>query len=338
MVEPALIPRSHYVRALRPTLPPEVFAPARSRLVRVPIHLALAALGVVALAARWLPWPLIPLASIWIGVNLACLTFIAHEALHGGATRTKWIQKIVGWLGFMPFLCSPRLWVVWHNRIHHAHAQMPDDPDAYATLDLYLARASTRFSVNGFAPGGRRLRGLLTLALGFSVFSMVQLFTSTGMSPRARRLAMIESGVMAACWLALGIAIGPLAFVFAYVIPLLVANACVMAFIVTNHALSPRVAIDDPLVSTLSVTTPRFIDWLTFGFGYHVEHHLFPAMSTRHAPTVRAQLIARWPGRYQEMPLVSALALLHKTARVYKHTTVLVDPRTDFEYPVLMPR
>jgi len=144
--------------------------------------------------------------------------------------------------------------------------------------------------------------------------------------------------VMLAIWCGLALTIGLVPFLFAYIVPLLVANACVMAFIITNHSLSPRVEIDDPLVSSLSVTTPRAIDWLTFGFGYHVEHHLFPAMSTRHAPAVRAQLVARWPERYQSMPLASALLRLHRTARVYKRQTTLFDPKTAREYPTLLPR
>ena len=44
------------------------------------------------------------------------------------------------------------------------------------------------------------------------------------------------------------------------------------------------------------MTTPRWIEWLTLSFGYHVEHHLFPAMSSRHAPGVRdaaARALAR---------------------------------------------
>ena len=121
-------------------------------------------------------------------------------------------------------------------------------------------------------------------------------------------------------------------------IPLLVANACVMTFIITNHSLSSRVESDDPLVSSLSVTTPRAIEWLTLGVGYHVEHHLFPTMSTRHAPAVRAQLVARWPERYQSMPLATALSRLHRTARVYKHHATLFDPTTARESPTLAPR
>jgi fatty acid desaturase len=215
---------------------------------------------------------------------------------------------------------------------------MPEDPDGYATLDRYLSRASTRFSIDRFSLGGRRWRGVLSLILGFTVQSADQLFTSRAMTPRERRLAYVESGVMLAMWVGLAIVIGFVPFVFAYILPLLVANACVMVFIVTNHSLSPRVDIDDPLVSSLSVTTPRVIDWLTLGFGYHVEHHVFPAMSTRHAPAVRDQLLARWPERYHSMPLTSALSRLHHTGRVYKHETTLFDPRTAREFPALVPR
>jgi hypothetical protein len=92
--------------------------------------------------------------------------------------------------------------------------------------------------------------------------------------------------------------VGLVPSLFAFAIPLLVANTIVMAFILTNHSRSPRVEINDPLVSGLSVTAPRWVEWITLQLGYHVEHHLFPAMSSRHARTVRELLRARWPGRY----------------------------------------
>lgn len=338
MLGPRLYPRSHYVHELRPALPAAAFAPARSRLLRVPLHAALAIVAIAAIARGWLPWPLVPVVSLLIGLNFACLTFVAHEALHGGITHRRSLQRAAGWIGFLPFGVSPHLWRAWHNRDHHAHAQMPDDPDGYATLERYAARASTRFSVDGFSLGGRRWRGVLSLLLGFTVQSLDQLFTSRALTRRERRRAFADTAVMMAVWGGLALAIGLVPFVFAYVVPLLIANACVMAFIVTNHSLNPRVELDDPLVSSLSVTTPRVLEWLTLGFGYHVEHHLFPAMSTRHAPKVRAQLIARWPERYQSMPLAAALSRLHATARVYKHHTTLFDPRTAREYQTLLPR
>jgi fatty acid desaturase len=97
------------------------------------------------------------------------------------------------------------------------------------------------------------------------------------------------------------------------------------------------VEINDPLVSGLSVTAPRWVEWITLRFGYHVEHHLFPAMSSRHARKVRALLHLRWPGRYQSMPLGRALRELHRTARVYMDAVTLIDPRSGREFATLMP-
>jgi hypothetical protein len=85
----------------------------------------------------------------------------------------------------------------------------------------------------------------------------------------------------------------------------------------------------------MSVTLPRWLEWLTLDFGYHVEHHLFPAASTRHARSIRAELIAEWPDRYSSMPLGAALAKLFDTGRVYLDATTLVDPRSGGQWSLV---
>ncbi|HSN34656.1 MAG TPA: fatty acid desaturase, partial [Ideonella sp.] len=132
--------------------------------------------------------------------------------------------------------------------------------------------------------------------------------------------------------------LGPWRFVFAFVIPLVIGNAIVMSYILTNHSLSPLTAINDPLVNSLSVTAPRFVEMLHLNFGLHVEHHLFPSMSSRYAPLVRAELVRRWPERYQSLPLFTALGRLAATPRIYASETRLHDPRTGSEAATLLPR
>jgi len=335
-----LFPRSRYVGELRAELPDSIFEPAHSRLALIPLYLAISVAAIAAIAMHLVPWPLVPLVSIAIGACFACMTFVAHETLHGGTVRDKRWQLLVGWIGFLPFTLSPRLWIAWHNREHHGNTNLPGDPDCYATIERYGDRRSTRFSVDMFSLGGRRWRGALSLVLGFTVQSVGQLFSMVPgvMSRRDHRLAFVETGLGLLVWAAVAALVGFVSFLFVFVLPLLVANACVMAFILTNHSLSPRVAVNDPLISGLSVTTPRLIDWVTLRFGLHVEHHLFPAMSSRHAPAVRALVMARWPERYQSMSLGAALRRLHRTARVYKDATTLLDPTTGLEYPTLLPR
>ena len=142
-------------------------------------------------------------------------------------------------------------------------------------------------------------------------------------SPRDHRRALAETALLAALWIALAVAIGLVPFVFAYVLPLVIANAVVMSFILTNHALCP--ATDPTIRCSVSSRSrvPRWVEWLTLGFGYHVEHHLFPAASTRHARTIRAALLDGWPERYQSLPLGTALAQLFRTGRVYRDSTTL---------------
>ena len=109
---------------------------------------------------------------------------------------------------------------------------------------------------------------------------------------------------------------GPGKWLFAYVIPLLIANFIVMAYIATNHRLNPIVPVNDPLANCLSVTVPRWVDVLHFNFSYHTEHHLFPAMSSKYYPLVKEKIKEMWPERYHEMPMTKALALWN-TPRVY---------------------
>ena len=336
-----LYPRSKYAGELRRELPDSAFALSGSRLALIPAYFAVIATATVIIAKGWVQWEVVPLLSVVIGVCFACLTFVAHETLHGGIVHGHTRQHLVGWLGFLPFVLSPRLWVAWHNRSHHANTSQPDDPDSYPTLEAYRSGPTARFSVDTFSLGGRRWRGIMSLVLGFTVQSADQLRIAKArgfLSRREHRLALLETGLGLAVWATVAALVGFVPFLFVFVLPLLIGNACIMAFILTNHSLSPRLPINDPLVNSLSVTTPRLVELVTLRFGFHVEHHLFPAMSSRHAPAVRALVQARWPERYQSMSIGAALKQLHRTARVYKDATTLVDPTTGREFSTLLPR
>lgn len=327
----SLSPRAEYVRALTKVLPRAVFHPATSRLWWLPVHLAIVVGGTWAIAHTQ-SVPLRLLASLFIGLAFGGLAFLAHEALHGAVVRGRWARTVVGTLGFAPFWLSPHLWTQWHGVVHHGNAQAgAADPDAYPTLEAYRGSRLVRFMVDHFSPGGRRFTGVLALLVGFSVQSTKLLFTGPAQGILSRRQQLAALGGTAgalALWATVAVLVGPLGFLFAYVLPLLVGNALVMAHILTNHSLSPQTEVNDPLVNSLTVTVPRWFGWLTLGFGFHVEHHLFPAMSMRHARSLRAELVQRWPDRYRSMPLGRALRALHRTARVYQDPTTLCDPRT----------
>ncbi|HET9623677.1 MAG TPA: fatty acid desaturase [Kofleriaceae bacterium] len=333
-----------YARAVKPHLPASVFEPARSRALWVPVHYAIIAAIAWALATGRVPWPLWPVASIVIGICMAGVTFVGHETLHGGVVRGRAAIRIVGWLGFLPFVVSPQLWMAWHNRVHHNHCGQPGrDPDMYPTLEEYQSRPTARIMADYFGVGRRRLVGWSSVLFGFTGQSQQMLWKARKLGvlrPNLHRRAIIETLTGVSVWTAVAFLVGPLAFVFVYVLPLIVANTIVMTFIMTNHNLSPIVSgtpVNDPLVNSLSVSLPRVLEWLTLDFGFHAEHHLFPTISTRHGRVVREVLRAKFPERYQSLPLGEAVRRLHHTARVYRDDVTLIDPHTGQTWPVLTP-
>jgi fatty acid desaturase len=331
-------PRSvaEYARELRGAIPARAFDPQPSRLVWLALHVAVVAAGTALIAAGV---PGAALLAVPMGLAFAGMAFVAHEALHGAVVRGSLLRRLVGGVGFLPFLISPRHWNAWHNRWHHGHTMEPGvDPDSYPLLAHYetsrRARAADRLSF-----GGRRVAGLFTLVAGL-VGQSTAILTSAG--PRAgylsrgqHRLALLETAAMLAFWVALGAALGAETLLLAWALPLAIGNVVVMSFILTNHSLSPLTATNDPLLNSLSVTTPRWFERYSLNFGLHVEHHLFPAMSSRHAPLVRDLLRGRFPERYRSMPLLEALGRLFRSGRVYLDATTLIDPRSGTRTPTL---
>lgn len=336
-------PISFYAKQIRSSLPADIFAPVRNRLLWLAFHVAVAGFGIYAVARGWGGWGLAPVWSLLIGHAFAGFAFVGHETLHGAVVRNRVLRHLIGWLCFMPIALSPRLWVVWHNKVHHGHTMDEKiDPDAFPTLAAWKASPALR-AVDQLSVGSGRLAGIFMLLFGFSGQSGQMLLSwgrkegraSGAMSQRNWRLALLESLLAVAIWTALAVAVGPLKFIFAYLIPLGVVNMIVISYILTNHSLSPLGEVNDPLLNSLSVTAPGPFNWLHLHFGLHVEHHLFPSMSSANAHLVRDQLKARWPERYQIMPLFRALALLWKTPRVYASPTVLIDPNTGKQVPTL---
>src|SRR5262249_46048519 len=123
-----------------------------------------------------------------------------------------------------PFTLSPQLWTAWHNRVHHNHCAKPGvDPDMYPTLEEYRTQPAARIMADYFGIGRRRLMSLLSLLVGFTGQSQQMLWTARkrGMlTAKLHRRAIAETLLGVALWAAVAVAVGPLAFVFVYLLPL----------------------------------------------------------------------------------------------------------------------
>ncbi len=331
-----------YTKAIRPELPEHIFEPATSRVLWLPFHLSVVvALSWLMVSGRVPMWSW-PLLSIVIGISLSGMVFLGHETMHGQIVKGRTAIKILGFITLVPFTLSPTLWTGWHNRVHHNHCGKAGvDPDMYPTMIEYETQRGARIMADHFGLGRRRLISLLSLAVGFTGQSQQMLWGAQRLnilSPGLHRRAILEFAMGVALWATVAYFVGLVPFLFIYVLPFVVANMIVMSFIMTNHNLSPLTDINDPLVNSLSVTLPRPLELLTLDFGYHVEHHLFPTVSNRHGKIIRAEILKKFPERYQSMPLLTALVTLYRTARVYKDDVTLIDPNSGETWPTLMPR
>ncbi|MBI3433252.1 MAG: fatty acid desaturase [Hydrogenophilales bacterium] len=86
----------------------------------------------LALAAvLWLPWLAGKLiASVLVGIKMANLVTLAHDAAHNSLTRSRALNKFIAITSLTPALFNYRLWVYDHHYLHH-----PDTnelhPDSY---------------------------------------------------------------------------------------------------------------------------------------------------------------------------------------------------------------
>jgi fatty acid desaturase len=231
--------------------------------------------------------------------------------------------------------------VAWHNRVHHGNTNIAGrDPDAYPSLQEYESSSAARYAVLIGAPRSGKWRGIITLLLGFTIQStQVLLFARRRghLSTADHRLALVHTLGLWAMWGAVVFWLGPVLSAMLLFIPLMVGNSIVMAHIITNHSLSPLHEQNDALETSLSVTVPRWFNFYTLGFGYHVEHHMFPGMSHKRGPEVSEMLRDLAPNRYQSMPLLRALRLLFTTPRVYMDRTTLGDPQTSQRWVTVGP-
>ncbi|MCP4328562.1 MAG: acyl-CoA desaturase [Alphaproteobacteria bacterium] len=306
---------------LRADLPPETFArnPWRALLI-VPQVVAVVG-GSAAILFLPLPWYVALLIALALGNTYAGLMFFGHEITHGATVASRRLQNALLYPCFAIFFMSPELWRAWHNKTHHPNTNIPGkDPDNFGTLEQFNKGNRTSHRLIKFAPGSGHWSSAFYMFCSFALQGADVLWrqslTMPSLSRLNRRRAITDSVLMAAFWIALGIAIGLYAALFVIIIPMIVANTIVMSYFVTNHMLRPLTYEKDSLGTTISVRTPKIIDRLHFHSGHHVEHHLFPGMRTSRLPLIREGLLRHAPERYIAPPHWLALVMVSMPARL----------------------
>jgi fatty acid desaturase len=319
---------SDYVRSLRPNLPPDAFRSDPRRYLRIVLHLGITIAGLVALrVSSHAQWPLIGLV---IANSTAALAFLGHDLSHRTIVTHRYLlypTELVLWsLLFVPVT----LWRRLHNA-HHVHVNSDGDPDrAYLTSDLGLSPVVTA----ALLYPNRITRYNPLWALHFVAYPLrhgiaALFFSGSPSFVAANPVSSMRDKIIILLEIMFIVAVQGLiayfvhgAYLWASVVPVLMASAVSSWYFFTNHRLQQFHNSDDVVASTTSVAVPRICDIMHSNFSYHTEHHLFPAMNSKYYPMVSRLLQAHFPDRYHRVPIAAAWSKLWKNP-------ILLSPKGD---------
>jgi fatty acid desaturase len=329
----------YYRSILTKDLDPSVFRANPARLALYFFY-QFSAIGLfIAIVQLNFSWPVKLICGLLIGFCNGSLGFICHELLHGSIIKSQGLQNFLGFFGTLPYLVSPTYWRYSHNRLHHGKTQqLSRDPDAFPNLRIYKTSRFMKFMFP-YTPGSKHKRSSLYFFFWFSFHNfMAQVhmrFRNSIFSDLNHRRANLELAGQLTIAVGLLIYAGPSNWLWVAVVPTMVQNYLLMSYIATNHNLSPLTTKNDPLINSLSVSNHPVLEFLHLNFGYHVEHHIFPAVSGSHIKAVHFALKKHFPKEYLIVPKWQAMRALYSSARIYKNANELVHPESGATFPTL---
>ncbi|MER8380815.1 MULTISPECIES: fatty acid desaturase [unclassified Mesorhizobium] len=241
-------------------------------IVRLAVHGGLVVVLGALIAARIPFWPLLVLPQ---GILIVFFFTLLHETIHETAFRTAWLNRAVAAVaGFLILL--PPAWFRYFHFAHHRHTHDPDnDPELMApkpeTISQYLRYLSGGPYWIGMA------RVIATNAAGRNRDGFVP-EKGRGKVVIEARLFLIGYAVLLAASLAAQSAL----LLWVWIVPVLVAQPFLRAYLLAEHALCPHVA--NMLENTRTTFTTRLVRFVAWNMPYHSEHHSYPAVPFHRLP------------------------------------------------------
>ncbi len=240
---------------------------------------ALTATGILvwlALGTVWV-WP----AMFIYGVVLTVPAYSAsHEAAHGTAFRTRWLNEAVLWVTSLLYMEEPLHRRYTHTN-HHTHTWHVGK-DSQMPFDTPMGFGGWLTEVTGFGLLRFHMQVFWHLAIGIYTDTM-KMVTPEGEFPKMTRNARIMLAIYAL------IAIAPFAGiwwpVWFIVIPRILGAPVMLLFTLIQHVElqenSPSI-----LESTRSFKGHWLADFLYMNMNNHVEHHLYPQVPFHALPVL----------------------------------------------------
>jgi len=266
--------------ALIKSLPPGTKAALTARsdaagLRHLALYLAALAASTAGIALQVPLWPLLMLPQ---GVLLVFLFTLSHECTHQTPFRSKWLNEAAG------HFCALAIALpfVWFRYFHLAHHKYTNDPERDPELE-HGGRPGTLSQWLRYLSGWgywRAMAGTLWRnAFGTISASYLPRRRHTDMRLEARVLLMIYAAAL------LSLLLSPLVL-WLWIVPLLVGQPVLRAYLLAEHGLCPPVA--NMLENSRTTFTNRLVRFLAWNMPYHAEHHSFPNVPFHQLPAFHA--------------------------------------------------
>jgi fatty acid desaturase len=240
--------------------------------------LLLVTTGAAVLASHGLAWFA---ASIAHGIVLIFLFTPLHESIHGTAFRTAWLNTVVAEIFGFLLLLPPRYFRFFHFA-HHRHTQDRAHDPELATPRPAGAQAYA-WHLTGLPYWATQVRALVGNAVGRTIPAFVPAGGRHKVVIEAR-LHLMAYGLAAAT----SIAMGRGELLWLWVIPALLGQPFLRAYLLAEHAACPLVT--DMLANTRTTFTNRLVRFLAWNMPHHTAHHALPTVPFHRLPRLTALL------------------------------------------------
>jgi len=241
-------------------------------LLRLAVHGgAIAGLGALIFAGVPL-WPLLLLPQ---GILIVFLFTLLHECVHETAFATPWLNRAVAAVaGFLVLV--PATWFRYFHFAHHRHTHDPDnDPE------LMSPKPETLWQYVKYLSGIPLWIGMAkTILLNAARPSNEPYVPEKGrrkVHDEARITLFLYGGLAGG-----SIALGMDTLLWIWVVPALLGQPFLRAYLLAEHARCPHVA--NMLENTRTTFTTAIVRFVAWNMPYHAEHHAYPAVPFHRLP------------------------------------------------------
>ena len=236
------------------------------------IHFGAILLVAAPILAKIPYWPLLMLP---LGILIIFLFTALHETIHETAFRSPLLTRIVANIcGFLVIV--PPVWFRYFHFAHHSHTHdKANDPELASEKPRTFRQYAVYLSAIPY-----------WIAMAKAIAANVagpnrEAFVAERARARVVREARIFAGLYALLLLASLIAGSP-ALLWIWIVPVLLGQPFLRAYLLAEHARCPYVA--NMFENTRTTFTNAVVRFITWNMPYHAEHHALPTVPFHQLP------------------------------------------------------